>query len=106
AFAEGNIIQTVVGPLDVAYACSGLQMMVAFLAVTYAFAVLSNYPMSGKVAIFLSAIPIAVVCNILRITATGIAYQFFDTENVRRVFHDFGGLLLVPIAISLVFLAV
>lgn len=106
AFADGNIIQTVVGPLDVAYACSGLQMMVAFLAVTYAFAVLSRYPITGKLAIFLSAIPIAVVCNILRITATGVGYQFFDNDTVRHLFHDFGGLVFVPAAVGLVFLGI
>lgn len=106
AFAEGNIIQTVVGPLDVAYACSGLQMMVAFLAVTYAFAVLSDYPITGKLAIFLSAVPIAMLCNVLRITATGVGYQYFDDETVRRLFHDFGGLIFIPTAVGLVFVGV
>lgn len=106
ALATGNLIELEKETLDVAYACSGLQMMIAFLAVTTAIAMMSNFYWLGKVVLVLSAIPIAIVCNILRITITAIAYQYFSGDAVRLFFHDLGGLIFIPIAIALALLEI
>ena len=81
-------------------------MIIAFLAVTAAIALLTNYSRLGKFVIMLSAVPIAVICNILRITATGIFCQYFEGAKVRLFFHDFGGYIFVPIAIALAILGI
>lgn len=103
ALAEGNTIRLERDRLNVAYACSGLQMTVAFLTVSYSIALLSKATFIGKLVIALSAIPIAVFCNVLRITGTGVAYQFFDSSAVRTAVHDFAGFAFIPIAIALLF---
>lgn len=106
AFAEGNLIELEKETLDVAYACSGLQMMIAFLAVTTAIAMLSRYSWLGKVVLILSAVPIAILCNVLRITTTALAYQYLSGDAVRLMFHDLGGLIFIPIAIGLALLEI
>lgn len=104
SLAEGNVIQLENERLDVAFACSGLQMMVAFMAVTAAMALLSEFPLLGRLALFLTAIPIAMFCNTIRIAATAIGFRFFEAASVRGVVHDFGGFAFIPIAIGLVML--
>ncbi|MFO0947401.1 MAG: exosortase/archaeosortase family protein [Planctomycetota bacterium] len=106
ALADGNVIQLERETLDVAYACSGLQMMIAFLAVTTAIAFLSNYRWLGKMLLSLSAIPIAIACNTLRILITAIGFQIFPSEAVRLFVHDFGGLFFIPLAIGLAYLEI
>ena len=103
AIALGNIVELERESLEVAYACSGLQMTVAFLAVTSAMALLSSFHWTGKVAIIVTGIPIAISCNILRITATGLAFQWFEAARVRTFFHDLGGFVLIPLAVGMVF---
>lgn len=103
ALAEGNTIRLERDRLNVAYACSGLQMTMAFLTVTYAVALLSKSTWIGKLVIAASALPIAAFCNVLRIAGTGVAYQFFDSAEVRKATHDFAGFIFIPIAIALLF---
>lgn len=100
ALAEGNTIRLERERLNVAYACSGLQMTVAFLAVSYSIALLTDATLIGKIVITLSAVPIAVFCNVLRIAGTGIAYQFFDSAKVRAGVHDLAGFIFIPVAIA------
>jgi exosortase len=106
ALAEGNLIETAKGTLDVAYACSGLQMLVAFLAVSFAVAMLVKADWYERIGIVLLCIPIAIGCNVLRIAATGFAYQYYDGPVVREFFHNFGGWVFIPLALLSLFLAV
>lgn len=101
AWADGNLIQLENQTLGVAYACSGLQMVIAFLAVTSAIALLSDFTWLGKLVVIGSALPIALICNVLRITLTALGYLFFDGERIRLLFHDFGGLVFIPVAIGM-----
>ena len=59
-----------------------------------------NKPLWERTLIFLSAIPIAIAVNVLRITSTGIAYSIAGevSDWVHYVFHDNAGLLMMPLA--------
>jgi exosortase/archaeosortase family protein len=51
--------------------------------------------------ILASAIPIALAVNSIRITVTGVLYQVADTEFAERVFHDWAGLVMMPMAMAM-----
>jgi exosortase/archaeosortase family protein len=54
--------------------------------------------------ILVSAIPIAVFSNILRIAATGVLYNAAGKEMGDRIFHDFAGWMMMPLALCLLLL--
>lgn len=104
ALAEGIVIHLENTQLNVAFACSGLQMIVSFGAVTTAIALLSIYPWYGKAIIALSAVPIAIVCNVARIALIAWAERFELVPPKEA--HDAGGILIVPFTVALVFLGI
>lgn len=104
ALSEGNVINLNEARLNVIEACSGLRMLVVFVALSAAMALLTRRPLLDKLILLLSAFPIAVVSNILRITATGILYETTNSKTANVFFHDLGGWLMMPM--GLLFLAV
>jgi len=104
ALAEGFVI--VVGDHDigVAEACSGLRMLMIFFALSTAVALVSEKPLWEKIVIVLSAGPIALISNILRITVTGILYATVSSEIAELVFHDLAGWLMMPLGVALLWL--
>jgi exosortase len=104
ALAEGNVIVLNEARLNVIEACSGLRMLMVFVALSAAMALLTRRPLLDKLILLVSAIPIAVVSNILRITATGILHETTSSETANVFFHDLGGWLMMPL--GLLFLAV
>src|SRR5579875_564170 len=103
ALSEGNVIVLNEARLNVVEACSGLRMLVVFVALSAAMALLTRRPLLDKLILLVSAVPIAVVSNILRITATGILYETTNSETANLFFHDLGGRLVMPL--GLLFLA-
>lgn len=106
AFAEGNIITIDQIRLGVVEACSGLGMLMTFFALSTAMALIVRAPLGDRLVIVVSAIPIAVIANVLRITATGAAYHRFgdDSAVAQAIMHDFAGWLMMPLALSLLWL--
>jgi exosortase len=103
ALSEGNVIVLNEARLNVVEACSGLRMLVVFVALSAAMALLARRPLLDKLILLVSAFPIAVVSNILRITATGILHETTNSETANVFFHDLGGWLMMPL--GLLFLA-
>jgi exosortase/archaeosortase family protein len=66
-FLEGNIIDLGVLRLHVAEACSGLRYLFPILSFSYIFAVLYRGPMWHKAVLLISAAPITVFMNSVRI---------------------------------------
>jgi exosortase len=104
ALSEGNVIVLNEARLNVVEACSGLRMLMVFVALSAAMALVTRRPLLDKVILLVSAIPIAIVSNILRITATGILHETTNSETANVFFHDLGGWLMMPL--GLLFLAV
>jgi exosortase len=101
-FAEGNVIvvsDTI--ELGIIDACSGLKMLVIFFAMATAIAIMSKRPWVDRVLIVLSAVPIAMITNITRITATGILHEAVGSKWANLVFHDLAGWLMMPMALAL-----
>lgn len=104
AYAEGNVIHIRDQNLEVANACNGLSMLLTFLALAVAVAILINRSWLDRGIILASAIPIAVLSNILRIVVTGVFYMEVGKELGDRIFHDFAGWLMMPLALAFMWL--
>ncbi len=101
ATAQGNIIHLTEGQLGVVEACSGLRMMMLFFAVCIGAAFVLKQPWWEKVVVVLSAVPIAIAANVFRITITAVLHDLVSTELADKVFHDFAGLMMMPVAIAM-----
>ncbi len=101
AFPEGYTIVTDSGRIGVAEACSGLRMLMIFFALATAVAMLSDKALWEKLLIVVSAVPIALIANVTRITVTGILHETVGGEIADLVFHDLAGWLMMPFGLAL-----
>ncbi len=82
--------------LNIAEACSGMRMLMAFLALGVAMAFTGLKTFWQRATLVLLGIPTAIFINILRVVSLGVL-TLFDTDFVAGDFHTFIGLLwLVP----------
>lgn len=103
--SEGNVILVGSQPLEVARACNGLSMLLSFVTLITATAIMvRTRPTWERVVLLLSTVPIALVSNILRIAATAFCYRQFGAEWGERIVHDTAGWAMMPIALVLVML--
>ena len=96
----GNVITVFVNgepnQLNVAEACSGMRMLVAFLALGVAIAYTGLSVTWQRVALVLSGVPVAIGVNVLRVFTLGIL-SLWDANFASGDFHSFVGLVwLVP----------
>lgn len=83
-------------PLNVAEACSGMRMLLAFLALGVAIAYIGLRRPWQRVALVALGVPVAVGVNVLRVVTLGVL-SLFDVEMASGEFHHFVGLVwLVP----------
>lgn len=100
ALSEGNTIvidQTRIGVVE---ACSGLSMLLTFFALSTAMVLLIERPLLDRLVLLASAVPVAVACNVVRITATGLLHELGGSRAADLVFHDLAGWLMMPSAIA------
>jgi exosortase len=101
---EGNIV--ILGEdlrVAVTEACSGLRMLTAFIILAaYAAYVVKRSPRQKAVLLAMS-IPVAVICNVLRISLTGVLAFYVSEKLAEKFFHDLAGLVMMPAAVSLLF---
>lgn len=107
-YADGNVIHLEKMEMNVVDACSGLRMLTILLALAVAMVmVLSNRPWWERLAVLLSAGPVALLVNVIRITITGLMYNMnVSSEIANKFFHDFAGYIMMPMALGLLYLEV
>ncbi|MDD5326408.1 MAG: exosortase/archaeosortase family protein [Phycisphaerae bacterium] len=88
-------------PLNVAEACSGMRLLMAFLALGVAMAYLHYRPVWQRIVLLASTIPIAIFCNIVRVTTTGFIYIMVNPKYAQGIYHDMLGLAMLPLAFGL-----
>jgi exosortase len=101
AVAQGNVILLTESELGVAEACSGLRMMMLFVTVCVGAALLMEWSLLKKVLVVLSAVPIAVAANVVRITATAVMYEIASQQFADALYHDLAGWFMMPLAVML-----
>jgi exosortase len=103
--AEGNVIVVGASRLEVARACNGLSMLLAFVTLITATVLLArSLPQRERIALLVSTVPIALISNVLRITATAWAYHLLGVETGEKLAHDTAGWAMMPIALALCWL--
>ena len=73
--------------LDVALACNGLKMLMTLAATVTATILLLPLPTWKRIVLLVSAVPIALISNIIRIVATGWCYYYIEGETGQGVGH-------------------
>jgi len=99
AEAEGNIIVLPDFEMGIVEACSGLRMLMVFLATSAAVAVLTRRSLWQRLLIVASAFPIAILCNVIRITLTGMLHETAGHDAAEYLYHDLAGWLMAPLAL-------
>jgi exosortase len=106
AYRDGNRIILEHTPMNVVDQCSGLRMLTIFIALAVAIVMISTHrPWWERILILASSVPIALLVNCIRITLTGVLYNLqLDETIVNQIFHDFAGLIMMPLALGFLFL--
>jgi exosortase D (VPLPA-CTERM-specific) len=105
-FREGNIIDLGQFQLQVAEACSGLRYLFPLACFSYLCAYLFRAAGILRVVVFMSAIPITVLMNILRIALTGLLVNWIGLEAAKGFFHDFEGWAVFCLCLAMLFLEI
>jgi exosortase len=125
---QGNVIELLplgareTKKLEVVEACSGIRSLMTLLTLAVVFAYFT-YPSSGNgkkdgkgwlawlrsyawwrsVIIVLSAVPIAILTNALRVSGTGVLSHYYGTEVADGFFHSFSGWVIYIVAFLMLF---
>ena len=98
---EGNVLILAHTTLEVAEACSGIRSLISLVTLGLVFGYFSDSRVWVRTAIVLSAIPVAIVANGLRVAGTGMAAQWYGPEAAEGFFHDFSGWAVFAVAFVL-----
>lgn len=83
-------------PMSVAEACSGMRMVIAFVALGGAVALVATAMWWKRITLMLLALPVAVFLNVVRVAVLGLL-MLWDPELSQGEAHTFiGTLLLIP----------
>src|SRR5215813_4920858 len=122
---QGNVIgllplnSTVTKKLEVVEACSGIRSLMTLVTLALVFAYfttprteetergrfswLGSYGFWRAAIIVLSAFPIAILANALRVSGTGILARFYGIKVADGFFHTFSGWVIYIVAFLLLF---
>ena len=78
-----------------------MRLLMAFVALGVAMAYLHERPIWQRLVLLASTIPIAILCNVVRVTITGLIYILWDPRYAQGMYHDVLGLLMLPLAFGL-----
>lgn len=109
AVSDSVVIQLTDKPLRVEEACSGLRMLSLFFGGCVGAAFIIRRPLWEKLLLVLSAVPIAIISNVVRIVVTGIVYDLSRhlpaaaQERAEHFVHDAAGYLMPVVGLILLF---
>lgn len=90
--------------LNVAEACAGLRSLMTFVSVGAAYAFLSARPLWQKLLITVMAVPIAIFCNVVRVSGQGLLDYYVHQDLSQSFAHQFVGMLMLIPAFFLILL--
>ena len=96
-YVEGTKVLPLKGdwePLDIAKGCSGIRSLMALLMISAAWAYIAKMALWKKVLLFLSAFPLAILGNALRVISIFVIAEHGDAKWAVTTWHDWSGLLL------------
>ncbi|MHC4630520.1 MAG: exosortase/archaeosortase family protein, partial [Planctomycetota bacterium] len=99
---EGNVIHIGDASVAVAEACNGLRMITAFFVISGLVVLLVKRAWWEKLIVLVSSMPVALLCNTLRLSITALFFTVLEGEHWEKIFHDFGGYAMMPLALAAV----
>ena len=99
---EGNVIHLGDASVAVAEACNGLRMVTAFFVISGLVVLLVSRPWWEKLIVLVSSLPIALLCNTVRLSITAVFFTILEGEHWEQLFHDWGGYAMMPLALAMV----
>jgi exosortase len=90
-----------IGTLDIAQACSGMRLLMAMTALGIAIAFVSERPLWQRLTMILACLPIALLCNVIRVTTPGFFVVFGRDDLARGTAHQLLGLMMLAVAFTL-----
>ena len=102
-YLEGNVIDLGVYKLQVAEACSGLRYLFPILSFSYLFAILYRGPLWHKLVLLISAAPLTVLMNSVRIGVIGVLVDRYGIEQAEGFLHFFEGWVIFLICVLILF---
>jgi exosortase len=100
----GNQIELANASFIIGTPCSGINSLISLTALGALLAFLVNGSFKKRMALFLLAIPIAIIANTIRIGSMLIVADTWGFESAINFFHDISGILLFLIAVALLLL--
>jgi exosortase len=100
-YCEGNVIHHSRGTFEVVQACSGLRSIMALLTLGAVFGYFTLSSNILRTILFVTAIPIAVAVNILRVFAMVAAIHFLGIDLTVGTPHTILGISLFGIAVAI-----
>ncbi len=102
-YLEGNVIDLGVYKLQVAEACSGLRYLFPILSFSYLFAILYRGPMWQKAVLLISAAPLTVLMNSIRIGVIGVLVDRYGIGHAEGFTHAFEGWVIFMACVFVLF---
>ena len=99
---EGNVIHIGDASVAVAEACNGLRMITAFFVISGLVVLLVKRAWWEKLIVLASSLPIALLCNTMRLAITAVFFTVLEGKHWEKIFHDFGGYAMMPLALAVV----
>jgi len=118
---QGNVIELkplnsfATKKLEVVEACSGIRSLMTLITLAVVFAYFTHpssdpdhpktrrYGILRAVIIVVSAVPIAILTNALRVSGTGVLAHYYGTEVADGFFHSFSGWVVYIVAFLILF---
>jgi len=88
------------GQLNIVEACSGLRLLMAFIAMGVAIVYLYPRPWWARAALLLLTVPIAILTNVLRVTVLGLIFMNNPRIPLDR-YHDWSGMAMLLVGATL-----
>lgn len=101
-FVDGTTLHLANGSLQVADACSGFSTLYAALAVAFLTAYTTKSP-ARRVLVLLSATPLAIVANALRVIALVVLVEWRGEAVLETFIHPLSGIMTFALALPVIF---
>ncbi len=88
---HGNVLYLPTTTLEVVDACSGLRSLMTMFALSTFIAWQTKFSLWKKWVLFLAAIPIAIISNTIRLSATAVMASFYGESVAQGFLHEFSG---------------
>jgi len=92
-------------PLEIDEGCGGIRSLMALILISCVWAYLAKMPLWKKLILCLSAVPLAIFGNMMRLTSIFVLSEYVNPKFASKTWHDWSGLLIFyPISLAMLLL--